>query len=377
MSARNALIRVEIPSGGGREERLVPAEELQGWLPVDAFVEGGRPLLKWLDMRGVRLSEPLFEQTVARVKAERPEATELLTDFDALLQLEKTADALGPDGFIFHSSRCGSTLVSNACRALEGAVVVSEAAPVDKLVWPYLAHDGGALALLRRAFLRAAVRLLGQRRFGDERRFFVKFSCCSVLRLSFIRSVWPEVPWVFVHRDPVEVMVSNLRRLPEWMRAGEQPALAAALTGLGEGEAARLSGEEFCARALGNFYEAAAGEAGPRALLPGYEELSAEGLLEVVRFFGVEPGAAEAERVRAVTRLYAKDAAAARPFEPDGAEKRAAASARVREQSERWAAGPYRRLLSRAAATAEAAAGRRPARLFLSGGDFRREVLRG
>jgi hypothetical protein len=347
MSTRGSQILTEVRAGGagGREARLLDAEELRGWLPVDAFVgEGGRPRLQWLDMRGVRLSEPLFEQTVERVRRERP--AELFTDFDALIQLEKVVDALRPDGFIFHSSRCGSTLVSNACRALDGAVVVSEAAPVDKLVWPYLARDEGAPALLRRVFLRAVVNLLGQRRLGDERRFFVKFSCCSVLRLSFIRSVWQDVPWVFVHRPPVEVMVSNLRKPPEWMRAEAQPELAAAVCGVSVGEARRLGGEEFCARALGNFYAAAAEGLGPRAMLVGYEELSAEKLLEIVRFFGVKPTGAEAARVSAVAGLYAKDATPARAFEPDGEEKRSAASQGVREMAERWAAGPYRKLLS-------------------------------
>ena len=284
---------------------------------------------------------------MARVRAERPDGAELFTDFDALIQLERAADGLEPDGFIFHASRCGSTLVSNACRALEGAVVVSEAPIVDKLVWPYLAGDGGRLELLRRAFLRAAVRLLGRRRLGGERRYFVKFSCCSVLRLAFIRSVWQDVPWVFVHRDPIEIMVSNLRVVPEWMRAAEQPELAAFVTGLDADCAARLGPEEFCACALGNFYETAARESDARAMLVGYEELSAEKLVEIVRFYGVEPKAEEAARVRAVTNFYAKDAAAARRFEPDGAEKRSAATPLVRQMAERWAAESYRRCVGR------------------------------
>lgn len=348
MSARSSQIRVEMPAGadGRGEPRLLDARELRGWLPVDASVEGGRPLLRWLDMRGVGLDEPFFQQTVERVRTERGPGAKLYTDFDALIQLEKVADCLRPDGFIFHSSRCGSTLVSNACRELDGAVVVSEAATIDKLVWPYLAGGDARLALLRRVFLRAAVNLLGQRRAGDERRYFVKFSCCSVLRLSFVRSVWQDVPWVFVHRDPVEVMVSNLRDVPEWMRAAEQPELAAAVCGVGAAEAASLDGEEYCARALGNFYAAAAEGFGPRSMLVGYEELSAAKLLDIVRFFRVEPTAAEQERVAAVSQLYAKDARPARPFAPDGAAKRAAASTRVREMAARWAAGPYRQLLS-------------------------------
>lgn len=313
---------------------------------MDALVEGGRPVLRWLDMEGVRLAEPFFGQTVERVRRERPGRGELFTDFEALVQLEKLFDAPRPDGFIFHSSRCGSTVVSNACRALDGAVVVSEAPPVDKLVWQYLRGDGETLALLRRVFLRAAVGLLGRPRFAGERRLFVKFSCCSVLRLSFVRSVWQDVPWVFVYRDPVEVLVSNLRTPPEWMDFESQPELAAAVSGVGREGAGGLSREEFCARALGRFYTAAAEAVDARSMLVNYEELSAGKLAEVVRFFGVRPTAAEAARIKEASGLDAKDATRGRRFEPDGAGKREAASPLVREAAGRWAAGPYRSLLS-------------------------------
>lgn len=356
MPARSSQILVRTPAadGGRGAERLVEAGELAGWLPVDVSIEGGRPLVRWLDFRGARLSEPFFEQTVRRVRGGRHGAAELLTDFEALIQLEKSADLLRPDGFIFHASRCGSTLVANACHALDGAVVVSEAPPVDKLVWDYLVGDDPARALLRRAFLRAAVHLTGRRRLGDERRLYVKFSCCSLLRLAFVRSIWQDVPWVFIHREPVEIIVSNMRAVPEWLRSESQPEMASAVTGLPAEEAAGLSREEFCARALGRFFDAAAEAADARAMLVGYEELSASKLVEVVRFFGASPTEAEARRVSETARLYAKDAAPARPFTPDGEAKRAEATPLVREVSDRWAARPYRRLLAKKPASATA-----------------------
>lgn len=348
MTARTSQVLVKGPAvdGGRREERLVGAEALRGWLPVDVSVEEGRPLVRWLDFEGVRLSEPFFQQTIERVRRERPAAAELFTDFEALIQLEKLVEVTRPDGFIFHASRCGSTLVSNACRALDGAVVVSEAPVVDKLVWPYLLEDGDALALMRRVFLRAAVNLLGRRRLRDERRLFVKFSCCSLLRLAFVRSIWQDVPAVFVHREPVEIVVSNLQSVPEWLCFETQPGLAAAVSGLPAGEAVALSREEFCARAVGRFFEAAAESFGGRDLLVGYEELSAPKLVEIVRFFGADPTAAEARRITETARLYAKDPVPARHFTPDAEAKRAAASPLVRELVARWAEGPYRRLLA-------------------------------
>ncbi|HEX6650149.1 MAG TPA: hypothetical protein VF075_11430, partial [Pyrinomonadaceae bacterium] len=80
--------------------------DLKHWLPVDAVVVDGRPGLWWMDMSEVNLSEPFFQQTVERAKSENGNRPERFTEFDVLLQLEKTFDSVAPTGFIFHSSRC-------------------------------------------------------------------------------------------------------------------------------------------------------------------------------------------------------------------------------------------------------------------------------
>ena len=115
-------------------DNLTNARRLLNWLPVDALLVDGRQCVKWMDVAGVSLDEPLFEQTVARVQRERPEAAEIVAGFETLIQLEKISDSVRPSGFIFHTSRCGSTLLANACRALPGSIVVSEAPVVEKII---------------------------------------------------------------------------------------------------------------------------------------------------------------------------------------------------------------------------------------------------
>ena len=40
----------------------------------------------------------------------------------------------------------------------------------------------------------------------------MKFSSWNVLYLPLVRAAFPVVPWVFVYRHPVEVMVANLAK---------------------------------------------------------------------------------------------------------------------------------------------------------------------
>jgi hypothetical protein len=75
---------------------------------------------------------------------------------------------LPPTGFIFHMSRCGSTLVSQMLASIPDNVVISEAGPIDAVVQaqatlPDLDHDRHA------EWLRGVIGALGQPRTGGER----------------------------------------------------------------------------------------------------------------------------------------------------------------------------------------------------------------
>ncbi len=320
-------------------------EHLKSWLPVDAVISNGRPGIEWLDMTGVTLTEPFFHQTVARVRKERVSSLPRITDFDELIRLEKVSDSLSPSGFIFHSSRCGSTLVANSCRALEGALVVAEPPVLDKLISRFFTDrdEDGTKELFYSVLLKCAVSALGQRRLGNERHYFIKFATASILQFHRIRRIWPTVPALFLYRDPVEVIVSNLQNIPEWMTIESNPKTSAAIVDVSEEDLTSLCPEEFCARALGRFYSAAASAQDENSLLCNYDKLSADTLLRLMRFFRVPISQEEADRIRQDASLYSKDSS--RTFRTDSDVKRANASERVTELAKQWALLPYQHLV--------------------------------
>jgi hypothetical protein len=319
--------------------------EFEGWMPVDAVVMDGRPGLAWMNMAEVRLTEPFFEQTVHRLRSQAPKPEERFTEFDALVQLEKIFDSVAPSGFIFHSSRCGSTLLANACRAIDDAIVLSEPPAVDKLMARFITDvdEHGAKAKLYSIFLRGIVKALGQRRSGNEQHLFVKFACCSVSQIERIQHIWPDVPWVFLYRDPVETIVSNLQNVPTWLQDEDHRVLAS-ITGASPEVVAAMSTAELCARALGSFYAIANRVANDRALLLNYNQLSLAEITNVLNFFGVEPAAAELEAIARQSKTYSKSIAGDRAFVADTEAKQRAAGAHVHEFAARWANDPYRLL---------------------------------
>jgi hypothetical protein len=315
----------------------VQPEDLISWLPVDATIHEGKPAIEWMKSIGVEFTEPFFHQTIQRVRAEGT-SQEILTEFDLLLRAEKVFDSVEPSGFIFHSSRCGSTLLSNACRALQGSIVISEAPVLDKIASRFFTDaDTESRLLLYKLFLKGAVRALGQRRFGNERRLFIKFACTSTLHMRHIRSIWPNVPFVFLYRDPIEIIVSNLKTIPEWMVFDSNPASAAAIAGVEKLQLSDMSAEEFCARSLGRYFEEVAKNGDASTLAINYSQLNFNSLISAVRFFGVEPSAAEVDAIRTISGLYSKDSTQSHEFKADSELKRALASDVAVEMADRWA----------------------------------------
>jgi len=315
-----------------------------GWLPVDAVVVDGRPGLWWMDMSGVSLTEPFFQQTVERAKV-KDHRRELFTEFDVLLQLEKRLDSVPPTGFIFHSSRCGSTLLANACRAIASSIVLSEANAIDKLIARFItdAEDDSVKESLYSVFLRGTMHALSQRRIGNEQHLFVKFAACSFAQFQRIKRIWPRVPSIFLYRDPIETIVSNLAGLPPWLIDNDRRILAS-IIGVAPAVVAEMRLEELCARTIGSLYSLAQRVANDNCLLLNYNQLSLPVISSALNFFNVNLSAEEMKTIEHVTGIYSKEIAATRRFVADADVKQQDASAGVREMAEKWASEPYHRL---------------------------------
>ena len=292
-------------------------------------------------MADVCLAEPFFQQTVDRVKAEK--RGELFTEFDVLLQLEKVLESVPPTGFIFHSSRCGSTLVANACRAIDNSIVLSEANAIDKLIARFFTDAGGVKETLYSVFLRGVVHALGQRRHGNEKQLFIKFACTSFAQLERIKRIWPHIPWLFLYRDPIETIVSNINDPPAWLLDDDWRVLAS-ITGVSPSEVAAMSLEERCARSIGSFYTQAHALANDKSMLLNYNQLSVTVISSVLEFFKVSPSRQELEAIARASGVYSKEASRTRPFVADAGTKQNLASDLVREMAARWSNEPYQRL---------------------------------
>ena len=152
------------------------------------------------------------------------------------------------------------------------------------------------------ALLTAMVVALGQRRTAEQVRYFVKLDSWHTLALPLFRRAFPDVPWVFLYREPVAVLASQLRQrgiqtVPEY--------LPPALFGLDVSDA--LDSVSYCARVLSRTCEAVVEPiARGDGLLVNYRELPQALWDTILPHFGVTVSAEDRARMAAAAQFDSK-----------------------------------------------------------------------
>jgi hypothetical protein len=314
-----------------------PSLPPRDWLPVAVAAEPGTAFVDWAWFGAAPLRAPFYEHEICRA-LRRPfnRAFRYRTGLPDLIAQAETPDTLAPDGFIFHMSRCGSTLAAQMLAALDDSIVVSEAAPIDAVLrlGRGLPEDDAARAL------RAIVAAFGRKRTGREKRYFVKLDCWHTLALPLFRRAFPAVPWIFLYRDPAEVLVSQMRErgmqmVPQFL----PPDL------FGIAEADGTLDENYCARVLGAICRAVFDHRGlGGGLMLNYRALPEALWTAVLAHFGVSCSDAERDAMRRTATCNAKSPGM--PFAADAQAKRQAATAKVRGAAARHLGEIYDRLES-------------------------------
>jgi hypothetical protein len=314
--------------------------DLARWTPVRVDFSGPIPAVDWADLSEERFDEPFFDQTAARW-ASGPRASQLVrTGLDALVALDREP-SLEPAGMIFHLSRCGSTLVSRLLGTLPGVVVVAEPSPLNALLGldPRRVNQGALVQIVR-----LVVRALGRRRHGDEQQMVLKCTSWNIRHKALLAAAFPDTPWIWVQRDPAQVLASLLAEPPGWLRMQQWPQQAKQRFGLDPTAVPAMTRVEFAAQVVGSLLAAAAATEPAGRICIDHAELPDAIWQRAAPHVGLAVDAAAIRRMTEESRFYSKDAEP-RIFTGDVPERRQVTD-EMREAAERFALPGYRVLAS-------------------------------
>jgi hypothetical protein len=319
------------------------AGAFEGMVPVRLHWKDAQPQLQWLQLGKVHYAEPFFELTIGRCRSQPVRIASRESSLDELVAAQEREPGPRPAGFIFHMSRCGSTLVAQLLASLPRATVISEAPPIDAVLRAHLSDP--AISEQRRIrWLQALLGALGAGSTGEAKRYFVKFDAWNVMELPLIHRAFPEVPWVFLCREPLQVMQSHARMCGSHMAHGVLDPRTFGWNGLPQ-----LPVEEYRAEVLAKICDAAIGAlsvCGKGAVLD-YRDLPEAAWSRLLDFFGIEHSAEEVAGMREASRLDAKQSGQ-QPFDVTAAASRPAASPVMMAAVERRLRHSYQSLLAAA-----------------------------
>jgi hypothetical protein len=183
---------------------------IKNWVPYKLLDKGNGLFCEWLYVGDKQFEEPFFEETIRickRLPGNR-ERQKNVTDISALLEWSKNIEAVQPAAFIFHVSRCGSTMVSQLLATRNDHIVLSEGPFFDDILRMTSKQGFDNAALFTEA-----LKFYSQKRNGSENSVFIKLDSWHILFQKEIRRIFPYVPFILMYRSPGEV-VRSLHKTP-------------------------------------------------------------------------------------------------------------------------------------------------------------------
>lgn len=265
---------------------------------------------------------------------------------------ERAEHLLTLTGVVFHESRCGSTLAANYLQVAqpEQHRVYSESGPpIAALRACDMTRCSDATA---QALLQDTVRLMSVSNDPREHKLFFKIQSLGTRSLPLWQAAFPEIPWTFIYRDPVQVLMSQLKQGParancaRFQRSPTQPAVLHELVG---GRGTRflqsLSPTEYCAVHLASLTTTAVQSLNDVGYVVNYSNIKERLPVIMEQVWGIPLDDAARDRLSAVSGQYSKGRGQqATTFQEDSQEKETLATPAMRHAAEEYLQDSYDRL---------------------------------
>lgn len=267
---------------------LIESENRAGLIPVD--LDTRRRRIKWMDLENYHFYEGFFHKSLkmfAALKGESP-ITEFTTDFDVLWDEKIFNGNISPTGFIFHAGRSGSTLLAKALARSRKNLVLSELSAHNKF-WLAVTDEGAKnidFSEQNAVFYKNLLLAAARRRLASHENCFIKFTSYNIFFYDFIRRAFPEVPAIFLYREPSAVLSSISRKPLDWTQIKDTP-VRELLTKVSETEFLSLNAENYLIKVLGNLFSAGEKASGNLLKPFNYKDLKPENFASIQKIFNV------------------------------------------------------------------------------------------
>lgn len=297
----------QAPTGFAAEERSMlkgrgmdasGISSFLNWYPVTISADSNT--VWWRYMGEKRFIEAFFQDSLTA--QEHADRQVCVTSLDALDVITPGMNSVAPTAFIFHVSRCGSTLLTQMLASLEQCIVMSEPPVIDAFFRLYHAQTDLPDAVQK---FRHLISMLAQQRDVNERHFFIKFDSWHLPWLPFIRQAFPGLPFIFLYREPQAVLASHRRQCGPQMIPG---LLNVTRLQVDRGAVALTDMEGYAQAVLESLFRSGLAQVeAMQLILLDYQQLPDVLWQDLLKLFGVDATDSQIEKIRARAFLHSKN----------------------------------------------------------------------
>ncbi|KAF2079180.1 sulfotransferase family protein [Flavobacterium sharifuzzamanii] len=182
---------------------------ISNWIPIKLIEKDNEVYFEWIYLSDIPFAEPFFDETIAKCRSHSYNSKyfKVVSTVENLIDWSKELDFVELKGLVFHVSRCGSTMLSQSLATSSENIMVSEAPIIDEI----LRSDFFDLDT-KTVLLESVIKLLGQKRFPEQKNLIIKLDAWSIFKASYLRSVFPQIPFALLYRNPGEVLRSHQKQ---------------------------------------------------------------------------------------------------------------------------------------------------------------------
>jgi hypothetical protein len=282
------------------------SSDLANWIPYQLTESDGGHTCKWLYTNGDDFTGPFFSESISKCLS-HPFNSNIFKPSSNISVLPEWAlglNSLSPTAFIFHISRCGSTLISQSLCLNDVHIVLPEAPFIDEMLRFTKKADFTSVPD-REKMLLAAIKIYGHNPEGKKKHLFIKTDSWHIHFMPLLRKLYPNTPFILLYRKPDEVIRSHQKLRGRQAVPGLIPN---ALLGIEANTTNATDFDGHFAKVLENYLSAFIQHAQKDALslLVNYNEGIMDMMQHFCNFTGVEMNADDWEKIKTRSRFNAK-----------------------------------------------------------------------
>lgn len=179
------------------------------WYPIKVAYPFGMTMVELEKYPEYVFDYPFLVEGVHDFKKKTEKFEKMIMPLEEYRTYLSKQEISSPKGFIFHPSRSGSTLICQMLNEIEDCRVISE--PTVPLIFYKEAMINRKGDFDKNELKTLILGLLVQ----NEKKYnhgIIKFTSWAIDLLPTIVEIFPNTPWVYVYRNPIEIFTSALNK---------------------------------------------------------------------------------------------------------------------------------------------------------------------